>query len=201
MSWVDTNLNAAVNTTFASISILTPLLMATTGLFPSNLQACRLAVSGAGTKWYKSILAHSIHLKLNFHGSQGNLIAVGDLFNFLRYALIYSKDPFTGAIVQDALTVLNDWDWREIERVLYDRTEPLPSQAFDAAGDNVPQCGTLDVTIPFRKRFDCISTNAGGTTWDTQEGDIRFQFVSDSAVLPSPVLAGTVRLYYTELDQ
>jgi hypothetical protein len=140
-------------------------------------------------------------MRLNVKGSQGNLIAVGDDFNILRCNLVYTKDSFSGVVTQDAQTVNNDFDWRELQAVLMDKTWPLVSQTFTPGGDNIPSIACYDITMPFSKRFDCIATNNAGSIWDTEEGDLRFQFVSDSAVAPNPTLVGNIRVYFREMDQ
>lgn len=200
-SWCDTTFaNAAANTTFASISLLGPLINSSTGIFPSNLQGNRVLFSGNSTRYYKNIESTRIHMRMNLVGAQGNALLPADLFNFLRQAIFFTEDPFGGVLSQDPLTVNSDIDWREIKQVLYDKTSALSVQAFDSSNNGVPATEFVDVTIPFKHKFECINTSSS-TTWDTKSGDIRFQYVSDSSVSPHPTFSGTLRLYYRELDQ
>jgi hypothetical protein len=201
ISYVDTKVSVSVATGVAYFNLLDSLLLNPSGLFPSNLQATRIALQSGTTVYYKTIEVISMDVHLNFVGSQSNTIVAGDLFNRVRLIVWTSEYPYSATTVP-TWTIDTMTDYRVVKRTYADHLVNLPSQAFDTLSNfNVPQCITWDQSINMRKRFECFSSNNTGTQWDTRNSNLYLSFVSDSAVLPFPGVTGSVRLYYRELDQ
>jgi hypothetical protein len=137
-----------------------------------------------------------LEARLNLLGSQSNTIASGDLYNRIRILFFWSKTNYQGTPSNNAVTIDNLVDYRDIDKVFYDKTHCLSSPAINStSGYNVPDTQSLHIKIPLNIMHEIFS-NASGATWDSRVGSFYLVVASDSAVAPNPVLSGQTRLYY-----
>jgi len=204
-SYIDSRYSVTVGTTTGSGYRLLEPLMGPSGLLITYPQLCRVAAGGsiATPKWFKSIMVTGIEYQLNLVGAQSNTLIAADLYNRVRIVIWDTKFSFSASVIAqwdiDGLT-----DWTRASKLLLDQTVGLGAQAFDSANYNVPGTSNLRGFIPYRHRFDIKSTTTVGglpTVLDTDEDNLLFGIVSDSALVPHPSMTGTIRVHYIELDQ
>jgi hypothetical protein len=203
-SYIDIAIGAGITNTFVPTKALDPLLGAG-GLLRTFPQLCRVAAGGSANtpKWFKNITVQAIEFNLNFSGSQSNTLIPADLYNRLRFVVWSTKYPYSATTnaVWDIDSLI---DWTRAEELIFDQTISLSSQAFDTSNYNSPATQNLRAMLPYRHRYNCKSTTTAGglpTAFDTDEDNLLFGFVSDSAVAPNPAVSGSFRLYYREDDQ
>ena len=203
-SYIDIAISQDVTTGFSTLKALDPLLGAG-GLLRTFPQLCRVAAGGSANtpKWFKNITVQAIEFNLNLTGSQSNALIPADLFNRIRFVVWSTKFSFT-ASTNASWDIDSLIDWTRADELIFDQTVSLSSLAFDASNYNSPATQNLRALLPYRHRYNCKSTTTVGglpTAFDTDEDNLLFGFVSDSAASPHPDVSGSFRLYYREDDQ
>jgi hypothetical protein len=192
-----------VSTTPVTYSLEDTTMYPTTGQFaayPQVFKPYMAASTNSVFDFVGRIRYRFLEVRLNFLGSQGNLLATGDLFNRMRVLIVYSKTNYLGTITMNSLTVDRLVDLRDVDKVLADKVICLSSTAYQqSSGYNVPATKTIHLKIPLDYIVEVFS-NAGGATWDSRNGSFEMYIVSDSTVSPNPQVSGQTRLYYEILD-
>lgn len=183
----------------ASVFKLEASAMGAGGQFASFPQVFKPFMAGSTNTTYDFVgrLRYKfLEARLNLLGSQSNTIASGDLYNRIRVCFFWSKTNYQGTVTNNAFGIDNLVDYRDIDKVFYDKTHCLSSPAINStSGYNVPDTQSLHIKIPLNMITEIFS-NASGATWDSRVGSFYLVVASDSAVAPNPVLSGQTRLYY-----
>jgi len=141
-----------------------------------------------------------LEIDVTIVGSQSNVVLVGDLYNFLRFAYYIEGTPYdgSGAVSPSAyLTgVIAGTNISDVQKVLIDHRAPLSVQAY-AGTQLVPQTANRTFRVPVNRSFVFYSINAGYTQWKTEAGNLLLDVVSDSSVAPNPAFSHNTRIFFT----
>jgi hypothetical protein len=188
------------STVVGQVSLLTDLLK-TTGVLSLYPQSAHPVWYGLSTPRLEiKIRVRKISIMLRAVGSEGTLIATGDLHNTVRVIAYQTSTPFQSTNV-NALTGVDSFINPQYVKKLYvDHFFSLPSQAFSPGSYNVPQIQQKTFHFYPNRVVKCFSTNAANTVWDTEDCDFIFELVSDSLLSPNPTLYYSVGVYYDVID-
>jgi len=187
-----------ISTTVFQISLLTPL-MNNTGLlqqFPQH--ATPIYSNGVFSLRQKLRLSH-LEIRMEMVGSQGSLLAAGDLYNSFRISIYRSGETYQSSVIRYLSSVMGATNLSDIEHVYYDNSVALPSQAWDSSSTtNVPCVKHISLNVPLNMDLFCFSTtpSGSGAAWESRDKDLLLEFVSDSTVTPNPTMTLYSRLFF-----
>lgn len=168
--------------------------------FPQHATPVIQNLAGTNTPSLRSrIRITHLEVDVTIVGSQSNVVVVGDLYNFMRFAYYIEGTPFdgTGATPPTAyLTgVIAGTNISDVQKVLIDHRAPLSVQAY-AGTQLVPQTVNRTFRVPVNRSFVFYSANAGYTAWRTEAGNLLLDVVSDSSVSPNPAFSHNTRIFF-----
>jgi len=191
-----------VTTTVQASNVLVPLLGAG-GVFETFPQVMKPFMAGLTSTFdfRGRIKIDRLDLKLSLVSSVDNGLVAADLFDNIRYVLAYVDTPFQGVPTLNQFTIVSPLDRRDLRTIFVDTLVPLPQRAVLAAAPilTLPQVEAVDLSFKDNRVLECFS-KANGVAWDTRHGSYYLFLVSDSAILPNPRCAGSVRVWFTILD-
>lgn len=166
--------------------------------YPQN---CKGYWNGTSYRLRGTVTIKRIETRLYLVGAQSNILAAGDLYNFVRVAFYKVGAAYSDSTEQYLGAGLNSGaDIDDVSKVYLDKTYTLSSTAFSSAtGFNVPatrnDCLAMDCSIPFQ----IYSTTASGTgaNWNTVKDCLKMDVVSDSTVAPHPTLNISTRFFFS----
>jgi hypothetical protein len=199
----DTNLAATGVTVSTQVIRLDALVFGPSGIlvtYPQSLAHPYMAGSGSFIAFAGRLRWKKLIVRMNFVGSQANVLASGDLFSRVRMVIIWSKTPYQDAFTMNSLSIDSMVDRRDSDVVLYDEIINLPTTAYDSAnGYNCPGLRTVNLDLDLSRLPSCeFFSSASNTVFDTRQGSFYALFVSDSSVAPNPTVSGSTRLYFTK---
>lgn len=205
ISFVDTDIAiTTVTTTQQSFQIMTPLI-GSGGLLTFLPSLCKVnAINSANTPeyLYKGRVTRVV-ARVNLVGSEGNALVSGDLFNRIRFIIWETEFPFS-ATNTPTWDIDNQTDFKYVSKIHFDEVISLSAPSFDTAAVlAIPGTKSLCIDLPIRMPFEALSTTTAAglpTLFDTRRNNLRYAFVSDSSVAPSPTLSGSVRMYFRSED-
>jgi len=198
----DLQATVGANTTVAALNPLDGLLSATGLLQQFPAHSTPVFQNGAYLL-YRKIRLDYVIMTVKLVGSQSNALAVGDLYNTIRYALFLTGPSYQNTNNYYLTTYVHNTEGNltDVIRVYVDELIGMPSQAYYASsGYNVPDVAVRRYMIPLNTILDCYSTNASGAgvQWETKEHDLVFNYMSDSAIAPNPTISVSWRVYFSD---
>ncbi len=201
MNYFDAELtNQSVSTTVSGgTTILGQLMQDSDGVLASSPATWRISLTANDRQYNSLIRLHHMKLRNRVVGAQANSLLSGDLYNTVRFVLYDTSVRYLSSNSSIISDVDGFPDTADVNKVLYDVQYSLPSQAFDSAtGYNVPQVLSDEKTFQLNRKLVCwTNANAGTSGWNTREGDILFDVVSDSSAAPHPTISIYFRIYYS----
>lgn len=200
LAYFDQQQNGSTSTSVNQLSLLNNLL-SNAGLMNSFAQFGTPVMYGPSGTIRTRVKLKLIKLEFNMRtvGSQSNTIASADLFNTMRYVVYITGETFQSTVQYALANVDSGLNTLDIERVLIDKVDCLPSQAFDTVSNyNVPDMKYKKYVIPLNFDLEVFSSTAPGTagTWETRERDINLELVSDSSAAPNPQYFYNARIFF-----
>lgn len=168
--------------------------------FPSHATPISQNIAGTLVPGLRTTV-HITHLEVDITmvGSQSNVVLVGDLYNFIRFAYYVEGVPYDGTGLTSPTSyltgVVSGTNIRDVDKVLCDQRRSLSVQAY-AGTQLVPQTVTFTMRIPIKRSFLFFSTNAGYTQWSTRQGNMLLDVVSDSSINPNPTFSHNTRIFF-----
>lgn len=193
------DLGIGVTTTVQTFRLFNAVQQLLAG-FPQHATPIIQNIAGTNTPGLRSRLRIShIEVDITIVGSQSNVIVVGDLYNFVRFAYYVEGTPFDGTGITTPIGyltgVISGTNINDVQKVYLDHRVPLSVQAY-AGTQLVPQTANRTYRIPINKSFVFYSTNAGYTQWRTEHGNMLLDVVSDSTVAPNPGFSHNTRIFF-----
>lgn len=195
----DANFSNAISSTAGQYSVLTPLL-STTGLLATYPQQSLIVNSGlsSAVQYIQKVKLHGVMAHLRSVGSMGTAINSSDIYNTIRQLLCWTGKSYSQTNISPLQNGgVDTWpNLIDVKEVLVDVHQDLPSLSLNGTTANSPGIKTYRAYIPINKTLECYSNSANGSVWDTREGDLIYNVVSDSTVSPSPLAIATFRVFY-----
>lgn len=188
---------SGVSSTVISSGILTPLL----ALFAAAPQTTTAVNNNGAVQYVSAVTISHLDIHWKFIGSESTTLVAADLWNTIRGVLLYTEED-TGSAAPAALVSTDaSLNTQDVKEILSDDTTVLTCQAFEStsgtSGNSVPGIRSLRFNVPLNKRFDFYTLTAGGTGgWVSKKGNLVYNVVSDSSVVPNPTYWLTVRMWY-----
>jgi hypothetical protein len=131
-------------------------------------------------------------------GAQATLLTTGDLYNSVRFAIYRTGPGYAAASVVYLTGVATGAAVQDVTNVYCDELVPLVSRGIDATLGNIPDVKVGSFKIPMNFDVTCYSTNStgSGAAWDTPEGDLLIDYVSDSLLSPHPTVSFNFRVVF-----
>lgn len=189
--------NEGVSSTARQWTVLYPLLGAG-GLLESFPQTALPVRAGTATEFYQQVRITGLLLSVNAKSSESAPALAADLFNRLRALLYWTGETFQSTN-NFALTSVDSWpSMLDVEEVLADLQFDLPNVTYNTNDSySVPMVRTYRCYIPINRVLDCYSGSSTGTAnWETRQGDLIFESVSDSLLSPNPTVSLSARVFY-----
>lgn len=183
-------------TTFKLFNAVQQLLAA----FPQHATPIVQNIAGTNTPSLRSrITVTHLEVDVTIVGSQSNVVLVGDLYNFLRFAYYIEGTPYDGTGATPPVAYLtgqiSGTNIQDVQRVLLDHRVALSVQAY-AGSQLVPATANRTFRIPVNQSFVFYSSNVGYTQWRSERGNMLLDAVSDSSVTPNPVFSHNTRIFF-----
>lgn len=196
----DFNMGLTNTTTTTTLLTMLDPLLAATGILQQYPQHATPTYLNAVFRLRQKIRILRIECRFQFIGALSNAVLAADLYNTVRIAMYRSGVDYSIANIPYLNGVIAGTTLTNIQRVYFDKTVSLPSQAYDTTITTpTPQVRNWEVFFePSDLWFDCYSTNAtgSGAAWDTDGRDLCLEVISDSSVTPHPSVGGNIRLIY-----
>jgi len=192
----------SISTTLSTVQLFTAI-QTVLAAYPQHATPTSFNVGGATANRLRTrIIIQHLDVDYKWVGSEGSLIANGDLYNIGRMAWYREGQKFNGFGGYTPGTYLtgvtNGTTIDDCKQVYVDRQISLSTQAFDTASNfNVPQVKVGQFRINVNRTFTFYSeVAAGNTTWQTAEGNLCVDAISDSTVAPNPIFQHNTRIWF-----
>lgn len=169
--------------------------------YPQNATPTQFNNNGSITYNLRvAVTIEHIELAWRWVGSQGTVLAAGDLYNTARFAVYEEGTPYDSTAfggIPYLTGVVGGTNITDVENVFMDQLVPLSSTAFDSSsGYNVPRAVVGMHKIPVNRVYNFYSTSDTGAAWKSDRNNLLLDFVSDSAASPHPYFSATARIFF-----
>ncbi len=193
------DLNLGITTTVQTLRLFNAVQQLLAA-FPQHATPVIQNIAGTNVPSLRSRIRIShLEIDVTLVGSQSNVVVVGDLYNFMRFAYYIEGTPYDGTGASPPVSyltgVIAGTNISDVQKVLVDSRVPLSVQAY-AGTQLVPQTANRTFRVPVNRSFVFYSTNAGYTQWRTEAGNLLLDVVSDSTVTPNPAFSHNTRIFF-----
>lgn len=182
-----------VSTTVGTVSLFDPFAV----LFAAAPQTTRVVYQDGAVRWRQSVFVSHMEVRFRCIGAESTALLPADIHNVMR-VLIWETDDDTPVVTPSPLTSVDDpLALADTNRIYWDNTSLLASQAFNSADYNSPQMQFQLKVFKIQRSYDWNSNISAGTSgWFTKKGNIQLSAVSDSAATPHPQYMLSARIYF-----